>query len=105
MSENLSTPLSKNEVRKHNESFFSQATPADVQRWNAELRARSPLEIVRWAVAQARGRAIVSTNFRPYEAAILHLAVQHSPTSRFCGSTTAITGQRLISMPKSCARG
>ncbi len=44
--------------------------------WNTELRARSPLEIVRWAVAQVGARVIVSTNFRPYEAAILHLAVQ-----------------------------
>lgn len=47
-------------------------------RWNAELREKSPLEIVRWALAQAggSGRAIVSTNFRPYESAILHVATQ-----------------------------
>jgi phosphoadenosine phosphosulfate reductase len=43
---------------------------------NAELRGKSPLEIVRWAIAQSNGRAIVSTNFRPYEAVVLHLAVQ-----------------------------
>ena len=48
-------------------------------RWNAELRAKSPLEIVRWAIAQAAGRAIVSTNFRPYEAAILHVATRAQP--------------------------
>jgi phosphoadenosine phosphosulfate reductase len=47
---------------------------AALTRWNTELRAKSPLEIVRWAVAQAGGRALVSTNFRPYEAAILHVA-------------------------------
>ncbi len=47
---------------------------AAITRWNVELRTKSPLEIVRWAVAQAGGRAIVSTNFRPYEAAILHAA-------------------------------
>jgi phosphoadenosine phosphosulfate reductase len=52
---------------------------AALTRWNAELRAKSPLEIVRWAVAQAGGRAIVSTNFRPYEAAILHVATQVQP--------------------------
>jgi phosphoadenosine phosphosulfate reductase len=52
---------------------------AALTRWNAELRAQSPLEIVRWAVAQAGGRAIVSTNFRPYEAAILHVATQVQP--------------------------
>jgi phosphoadenosine phosphosulfate reductase len=52
---------------------------AALTRWNADLRAKSPLEIVRWAVAQAGGRAIVSTNFRPYEAAILHVATQAQP--------------------------
>ena len=46
---------------------------------NGELRSKSPLEIVRWAVAQAKGRALVSTNFRPYEAVILHLCVQVQP--------------------------
>ena len=43
---------------------------------NAELRDKSALDIVKWAIAQANGRAIVSTNYRPYEAVILHLATQ-----------------------------
>ena len=54
-------------------------TPSEVFRSNLELRSKAPLEIVRWAVAQSAGRAIVSTNFRPYEAVILHLAVQVQP--------------------------
>jgi phosphoadenosine phosphosulfate reductase len=54
-------------------------TAADIAQRNAELRSKSPLEITRWAIAQAQGRAIVSTNFRPYEAAILHLCVQVQP--------------------------
>lgn len=54
-------------------------TPLDISRWNADLRGRSPLEIVRWAIQHADGRAIVSTNFRPFEAAILHVAVQVQP--------------------------
>jgi phosphoadenosine phosphosulfate reductase len=54
-------------------------TPEQIAKWNAELRQVSPLEITRWAVSQADGRAIVSTNFRPYEAVILHLAVQVHP--------------------------
>jgi len=54
-------------------------TPKDMVRWNKELHALSPLAITRWAVAQARGRAMVSTNFRPYEAAVLHLATQAQP--------------------------
>ena len=43
------------------------------------MRNKSPLEIVKWAIAQAKGRAIVSTNFRPYEAVVLHLCVQVQP--------------------------
>ncbi|MBC8094811.1 MAG: phosphoadenosine phosphosulfate reductase family protein [Akkermansiaceae bacterium] len=51
-------------------------TPDQLSTLNAELRQKSPLEIIRWAITQAPGRAIVSTNFRPYEAVVLHLAVQ-----------------------------
>jgi phosphoadenosine phosphosulfate reductase len=54
-------------------------TPDQISKANAELRSKSPLEIVKWAVAQANGRAIVSTNYRPYEAVILHLATQVQP--------------------------
>lgn len=54
-------------------------SPEAIARANADLRGKSPLDIVRWAVAQAPGRAIVSTNFRPYEAAILHVATQVQP--------------------------
>ena len=54
-------------------------TPDQITQCNAELRSQSPLEITRWALAQAGGRALVSTNFRPYEAAILHLATQAQP--------------------------
>ncbi|MGA2787542.1 MAG: phosphoadenosine phosphosulfate reductase family protein [Verrucomicrobiota bacterium] len=54
-------------------------TPDQIYQANAELRDKPPLEIVRWAIAQANGRAIVSTNFRPYEAVILHLCTQVQP--------------------------
>lgn len=54
-------------------------TPEKIAKANAELRNKTPLEITRWAVAQTNGFAIVSTNFRPYEAAVLHLAVQAQP--------------------------
>ncbi|MDD5350222.1 MAG: phosphoadenosine phosphosulfate reductase family protein, partial [Chthoniobacteraceae bacterium] len=33
----------------------------------------------RWALARAEGRAVVSTNFRPYEAVLLHLATRIQP--------------------------
>lgn len=54
-------------------------TPEQIAAANAELRHRSPRDIVRWALALAPGRALVSTNFRPYEAVILHLAVKVQP--------------------------
>jgi phosphoadenosine phosphosulfate reductase len=54
-------------------------SPERIAKANAELRDQSPLDIVRWAIAQTNGRAIVSTNFRPYEAVVLHLAVQVQP--------------------------
>src|SRR5438552_15641472 len=54
-------------------------TPDQITAANANLRHRSAPEIVRWAITQARGRAIVSTNFRPYEAVVLHLCVEAQP--------------------------
>jgi phosphoadenosine phosphosulfate reductase len=54
-------------------------TPEQISKANSELRAKSPLEIVKWAIAQAKGRAIVSTNFRPYEAVVLHLTTRAQP--------------------------
>ena len=54
-------------------------TSKQILKANSELRSKSPLEIVRWAVAQSKGRVIVSTNFRPYEAVMLHLCAQVKP--------------------------
>ena len=54
-------------------------TPEQIAKANTELRDQSALDIVKWAIAQANGRAIVSTNFRPYEAVILHLVTQVQP--------------------------
>jgi phosphoadenosine phosphosulfate reductase len=54
-------------------------TLEQISKANAGLREKSPLEIVRWAIARADGRAVVSTNFRPYEAVILHLCTQVQP--------------------------
>src|SRR5262249_15417093 len=54
-------------------------TPEEIARWNTELRFKSAAEIIHWAIAQAQGRAVVSTTFRPYEAVVLHLCVQAQP--------------------------
>lgn len=55
------------------------ASPGQISAWNQELTGRSPSEITRWAVTLAEqlgGPVIVSTNFRPYEAVVLHLATR-----------------------------
>lgn len=44
-----------------------------LQQLNLELRDKSPVEIAKWAVENAQN-AVVTTNFRPYEAAILYVA-------------------------------
>jgi phosphoadenosine phosphosulfate reductase len=53
--------------------------PDQIAESNAKLRNNPAPDIVKWAIAQADGRAIVSTNFRPYEAVILHLVTQVQP--------------------------
>jgi len=47
--------------------------------YNTELRNKPALEIVRWGIARANGHAMVSTNFRPFEAVVLHLRTQVQP--------------------------
>src|SRR5512139_4141745 len=51
----------------------------DFAGWNRELRGQTPLQVVQWAIRLAEGRAVVSTNFRPFEAVILHLCAQAQP--------------------------
>ena len=54
-------------------------TAAEITEANETLRDKSSLEVIEWAVVRAKGRAIVSTNFRPYEAVILHLVTRVQP--------------------------
>lgn len=44
----------------------------NLQEINTELKSKSPYEIVKWALKNAK-RPVVTTNFRPLEATILHL--------------------------------
>lgn len=44
----------------------------DIDKLNADLKDRSPQEIVQWAIDFAKN-PVVTTNFRPYEVAILHV--------------------------------
>ena len=51
----------------------------DITQINNELNGKSPEEIVLWAIAQG-GKSVVTTNFRPYEGAILHVCTQVKPS-------------------------
>ena len=57
-------------------------TADEIAQANETLRDQSPLEVIEWAIGQAGKGAMVSTNFRPYEAVILHLATQVQPDIR-----------------------
>ncbi|MCV6587547.1 MAG: phosphoadenosine phosphosulfate reductase family protein [Marinobacterium sp.] len=50
----------------------------DLNAANAQLDDKSPQEIIRWALENAEN-PLVTTNFRPYEAVILHMATQIRP--------------------------
>ena len=52
-------------------------TDAELQPLNDRFQNASPQEILAWALEQ--GPALVTTNFRPYEAVILHLATVLQP--------------------------
>lgn len=54
-------------------------TASELAAWNHHLRPLSAPEIIRWALDRAEGRAVVSTNFRPYEAVLLHLVTRAQP--------------------------
>ena len=51
----------------------------NIDQINTELATKSPTEIVQWALKNAL-KPIVTTNFRPYESAILHLVTQVDPS-------------------------
>jgi len=55
---------------------------AEIAAANAALRDQPPLEVIRWALARSGGQAVVSTNFRPYEAVLLHLVTRVQPDIR-----------------------
>ena len=47
----------------------------DIEKINEDLKDKSPTEIIAWALSVAEN-PVVTTNFRPYEVAILHACTQ-----------------------------
>ena len=54
-------------------------TDEQVAQFNEELKGKSPAEIVAWAIIKAK-KPVITTNFRPYEGAILHVVTKVQPT-------------------------
>ncbi|HEY2573895.1 MAG TPA: phosphoadenosine phosphosulfate reductase family protein [Verrucomicrobiaceae bacterium] len=50
--------------------------PAQLSDISASIRGLSPQQVTHWAISYGAGKAVATTNFRPYEAVILHLAAQ-----------------------------
>ena len=44
---------------------------SDIEKTNKELKDKSPEEIIKWAIQIAKN-PVITTNFRPYEVAILN---------------------------------
>jgi phosphoadenosine phosphosulfate reductase len=53
-------------------------TEKELEVLNQQLKGVSPSEIIQWAI-QDKQRPVVTTNFRPYEATVLHACVQIEP--------------------------
>lgn len=58
----------------HRESFMS----LNLESINKQLKDQSPDEIIQWAIQQG-DNPVVTTNFRPYEAAILYACIKNMP--------------------------
>lgn len=54
-------------------------TPPDLSALNSSFQTATPQAILKEAASLADGNMMISTNFRPYEAVLLHMAVQVVP--------------------------
>ena len=54
---------------------MGKITKLDIHKVNSDLKDKSPLNIIEWAISIA-DNPVVTTNFRPYEVAILHAVTQ-----------------------------
>lgn len=50
----------------------------DTANLNKKLKVKTPLEIAQWAIKKAEN-PVITTNFRPYEVAILHIVSRVNP--------------------------
>jgi len=51
----------------------------DIKKVNGDLKGKSPHEVIQWALSIENPNAILTTNFRPHEAVIVHAVTQVKP--------------------------
>ena len=75
----------------------------DTSAFNAQLVGKTPQQIIQWALDKAEN-PLLTTNFRPYEVAIIHMAIKVRPDLKILwidsGYNTSATyryAQKLIS--------
>tara|TARA_B100000768_G_C11254929_1_gene365930 strand:- start:660 stop:1292 length:633 start_codon:yes stop_codon:yes gene_type:complete len=75
----------------------------EISNFNIELKKKEPSKIMEWAFGRSKN-PILTTNFRPYEAAIIHLCVEVMPDIKivWCDSgyntkATYIYAEKIIS--------
>jgi phosphoadenosine phosphosulfate reductase len=61
--------------------IMSLMNDLNIQELNKVLKNVSPKEIVEW-ILELRKKIVVTTNFRPYESAILHLVTNQHPSAK-----------------------
>ena len=78
----------------------------DIEQINTELATKTRIEIVQWALIHGQS-PIVTTNFRPYESAILHLVTKVDPAIKviWCdtGYNTSSTYKHAAELMESLA--
>lgn len=63
------------------DTLSSLKSNADIlQAYNEELATKSPEDIIKWVMTFAQ-KPVVTTNFRPYEASILHAVTRVKPST------------------------
>ncbi len=63
-----------------NEGIMKKYSIKELEDLNNQLRGKDPSEVIKWVLVNGE-KPVITTNFRPYEAAILHAVVSEKPNT------------------------
>ena len=61
-----------------NKGIMRKYSAKELRTLNSQLKGIDPSEVIRWVLVDSK-KPVVTTNFRPYEAAILHAVINEKP--------------------------